>query len=172
MGLPGESRRRPDQGQSVTPGWTPIVNDYLPLKALTPGLKNTLWAISSFAVGDRTGCGPGHDAIARRAGCSRPTVSIHIKRLASLSVIEVVKTRRGYYYILPHKAKGVPWVASIARQVASLPPAVHEYKSLKQFLAEERAKPRFTARELRKVKADLNRWGEEEQAKGEERRGF
>ena len=139
----------------MTPGWTPLVNDYLPLKALTPGLKNTFWAICTFAYGDKVGCSPGHAAIAKVAGCSRPTVSIHVKRLISLSVLIVVRTRHGYHYILPHKVKGLAWVKSIANQVANLSPAVHEYKSLKAFLAEERAKPRFTYRELRKVKADI-----------------
>jgi len=84
--------------------------------------------------------------------------------LVSLGILTTIKNRhrRGYYYLLPHKVKGESWTVSIAKQVASLPPEVHEYKSLKQFLADEKAKPRFTERELRLVKADMRRWVTEE----------
>lgn len=146
----------------MTPGWTPLVTDYLPLEALTPGVKNTFWAICSFAYGGKVGCFPSQATIAKRAGCSLRTVGVHVQRLVSLSLLIVIrKKRRGYYYLLPHKAKGKSWADSIADCVANLPPAVHEYKSLKAFLAEERLKPRFTDRELRKVKQDIREWGEE-----------
>lgn len=134
-----------------------MVVDYLALEALTPGLKNTFWAICSFSYGNNTGCFPSQEAIGLRAGSSQRTVGIHVRRLASLGVLLVIRKGRRDYYVLPHKVKGEKWAASIARQVASLPPTVHEHKTLKQFLAEERSKPRFTARELRKVKADIKR---------------
>lgn len=89
------------------------------------------------------------------------TVGIHARRLASLGILVIVRKGRRNYYLLPHKVKGLAWVKSIAKQVASLPPAVHEYKTLKAFLAEERLKPRFTDRELRKVKQDIREWGKE-----------
>lgn len=145
----------------MTPGWTPLVVDYLGLEALTPGLKNTFWAICSFAYGERVSCFPTVIVIGKRAGCGARTVGVHVKRLASLGILIVVRQGRRNHYILPHKVKGQSWSESIARQVASLPASVHEYKSLKAFLAEERAKPRFTSRELRKVKADIKEWGQE-----------
>jgi biotin operon repressor len=145
----------------MTPGWVPIPVDYLPLVALTPGLKNTFWAICSFAFGDHTGCYPSQAAIAKRAGCSGWTVKLHIRRLASLGLVQVIRRGRRNYYLLPHKAKGMAWADSIRECVASLPPDVHVYKSLKQFLAEERGKARFTDRELRRVREDMRTWADE-----------
>ena len=88
-------------------------------------------------------------------------MSIHIRRLVSLSLVTVIKEGRRNYYLLTHKAKGKALADSIRIGIKELPPCVHEYKTLKAFLAEERAKPKFTERELRKVKQDIKEWGGE-----------